>query len=138
MYGRTPSSSTRAQTSRTRERSFVFLAHRKPGREREGSLGDGGAGHSGKDRDPNPQEPETMTETSELDDSFHVFDTTLRDGAQREGINLTVADKLAIARHLDDFGVGFIEGGWPGANPRDTEFFARAQQEIDFKHAELV
>ncbi|KUO07581.1 citramalate synthase [Streptomyces sp. DSM 15324] len=81
-----------------------------------------------------------MTETapSELDDSFHVFDTTLRDGAQREGINLTVADKLAIARHLDDFGVGFIEGGWPGANPRDTEFFARAQQEIDFKHAQLV
>ncbi|MEU5979486.1 hypothetical protein ABZ842_32625, partial [Streptomyces sp. NPDC047315] len=41
-------------------------------------------------------------------DGFHVFDTTLRDGAQREGINLTVADKLAIARHLDDFGVGFI------------------------------
>ncbi|WP_260327429.1 hypothetical protein [Streptomyces sp. TLI_185] len=48
--------------------------------------------------------------TGELDDSFHVFDTTLRDGAQREGINLTVADKLAIARRLDDFGVGFIEG----------------------------
>ncbi len=58
-----------------------------------------------------------MTAPSELDDSFHVFDTTLRDGAQREGINLTVADKLAIARHLDEFGVGFIEGGWPGANP---------------------
>lgn len=72
------------------------------------------------------------------DDSFHVFDTTLRDGAQREGINLTVADKLTIARYLDEFGVGFIEGGWPGANPRDTEFFARAQQEIDFKHAQLV
>ena len=71
-------------------------------------------------------------------DDFHVFDTTLRDGAQREGINLTVADKLAIARHLDDFGVGFIEGGWPGANPRDTEFFARARQEIDFRHAQLV
>lgn len=72
------------------------------------------------------------------DDSFHVFDTTLRDGAQREGINLTVADKLAIARYLDEFGVGFIEGGWPGANPRDTEFFARARQEIDFRHAQLV
>jgi 2-isopropylmalate synthase len=76
--------------------------------------------------------------TAELDDSFHVFDTTLRDGAQREGINLTVADKLTIARHLDDFGVGFIEGGWPGANPRDTEFFARAAKELDFKHATLV
>ncbi|MFF4368890.1 citramalate synthase [Streptomyces sp. NPDC001594] len=73
-----------------------------------------------------------------LDDAFHVFDTTLRDGAQREGINLTVADKLAIARHLDEFGVGFIEGGWPGANPRDTEFFARARAEIDFKNAQLV
>lgn len=76
--------------------------------------------------------------TDTIDDSFHVFDTTLRDGAQREGINLTVSDKLVIARHLDDFGVGFIEGGWPGANPRDTEFFRRAQAEIDFRHAQLV
>lgn len=73
-----------------------------------------------------------------VDDAFHVFDTTLRDGAQREGINLTVADKLTIARRLDDFGVGFIEGGWPGANPRDTEFFQRAAEEIDFRHARLV
>ncbi len=72
------------------------------------------------------------------DETFHVFDTTLRDGAQREGINLSVADKLAIARHLDDFGVGYIEGGWPGANPRDTEFFERAAREIDFRHARLV
>jgi len=71
-------------------------------------------------------------------DSFHVFDTTLRDGAQREGIKLTVADKLTIARHLDDFGVGFIEGGWPGANPRDTEFFARAATELELRHAQLV
>ncbi len=73
-----------------------------------------------------------------LNDDFHVFDTTLRDGAQREGINLTVADKLAIARHLDDFGVGFIEGGWPGANPRDTEFFARAAAELELHNAQLV
>ncbi|MEU4348514.1 citramalate synthase [Streptomyces sp. NPDC023838] len=77
-------------------------------------------------------------ESHRVDDTFHVFDTTLRDGAQREGINLTVADKLTIARHLDDFGVGFIEGGWPGANPRDTEFFARAKQEITFRNAQLV
>ncbi|MEJ8632895.1 citramalate synthase [Streptomyces sp. MS2.AVA.5] len=77
-------------------------------------------------------------DAASVDDAFHVFDTTLRDGAQREGINLTVADKVAIARHLDSFGVGFIEGGWPGANPRDTEFFARAQQEITFRHAQLV
>ncbi|MFF8063871.1 citramalate synthase [Streptomyces rimosus] len=81
-----------------------------------------------------------MTDVPEpsLSDAFHVFDTTLRDGAQREGINLTVADKLTIARHLDDYGVGFIEGGWPGADPRDTEFFQRARAEIDFKHAQLV
>ena len=75
---------------------------------------------------------------ADADDAFHVFDTTLRDGAQREGINLTVADKLTIARLLDDYGIGYIEGGWPGANPRDTEFFARAQREIDFQHATLV
>ncbi|MFJ9850078.1 citramalate synthase [Streptomyces sp. NPDC101150] len=81
-----------------------------------------------------------MTDVPEhaVSDEFHVFDTTLRDGAQREGINLTVSDKLTIARHLDDFGVGFIEGGWPGANPRDTEFFERARTEIDFRHAQLV
>ncbi|GAA1163479.1 2-isopropylmalate synthase [Kitasatospora gansuensis] len=80
-----------------------------------------------------------MTEASSRpNDSFHVFDTTLRDGAQREGINLSVADKLTIARHLDEFGVGFIEGGWPGANPRDTEFFARAAAELEFRNAQLV
>jgi 2-isopropylmalate synthase len=72
------------------------------------------------------------------DDNFHIFDTTLRDGAQREGINLTVADKLTIARLLDEFGVGFIEGGWPGAIPRDTEFFRRAQEEITLRNAQLV
>ncbi|QBI52973.1 citramalate synthase [Streptomonospora litoralis] len=71
------------------------------------------------------------------DDRFHVFDTTLRDGAQREGINLTVADKLAIAKLLDEFGVRFIEGGWPGANPRDTEFFERASNELTLQHAQL-
>lgn len=72
------------------------------------------------------------------DDAFHVFDTTLRDGAQREGISYSVADKLAVARLLDDYGVGFIEGGWPGAMPKDTEFFDRARTEIDFQNAQLV
>jgi 2-isopropylmalate synthase len=73
-----------------------------------------------------------------LDDTFHVYDTTLRDGAQQEGLNLSVADKLVIARQLDDLGVGFIEGGWPGAIPKDTEFFRRAQTELDLKHAQLA
>ena len=72
-------------------------------------------------------------------DAFHVFDTTLRDGAQREGITYSVADKLAVARLLDQVGVGFIEGGWPGAMPKDTEFFARAADgELLLKHAVLV
>ncbi|KAA2253527.1 citramalate synthase [Solihabitans fulvus] len=84
-----------------------------------------------------------MTRTSPagtpLGDSFHVYDTTLRDGAQREGISYSVADKLLVARHLDSLGVGFIEGGWPGAMPKDTEFFARAAAgELELKHAALV
>lgn len=69
---------------------------------------------------------------------FQVYDTTLRDGAQQEGINLSVSDKLAIAPLLDELGVGFIEGGWPGAVPKDTEFFKRAAKELDFRNAELA
>ena len=71
-------------------------------------------------------------------DKFHVYDTTLRDGAQREGISYSVNDKLAVARLLDGYGVGFIEGGWPGAMPKDTEFFERAKTELELQHAELV
>ena len=71
-------------------------------------------------------------------DAFHVYDTTLRDGAQREGISYSVSDKLAVTRLLDSLGVGFIEGGWPGAMPKDTEFFARARDEIELQHALLV
>ena len=73
-----------------------------------------------------------------INDSFHIYDTTLRDGAQQEGLNLSVHDKLTIARHLDDLGVGFIEGGWPGANPKDTEFFALAKKELKLKNATFV
>jgi 2-isopropylmalate synthase len=73
-----------------------------------------------------------------IDDSFHIYDTTLRDGAQQEGLNLSVHDKLTIARHLDDLGVGFIEGGWPGANPKDTEFFALAKKELKLKNSTFV
>src|SRR6476646_5372055 len=69
---------------------------------------------------------------------LHVYDTTLRDGAQQEGLNLSVADKLAIAEHLDELGVGFIEGGWPGANPKDTEFFALAQRDLRLRNATLA
>ena len=70
---------------------------------------------------------------------FHVFDTTLRDGSQQEGLNLSVADKLAIAALLDELGVHYIEGGWPGANPGDTGFFhAMAEGRLPLKNAELV
>ena len=69
---------------------------------------------------------------------MQVYDTTLRDGAQREAISYSVVDKLAVARLLDEFGVGFIEGGWPGALPKDTEFFRRARKELDLKHAVFV
>ena len=73
-----------------------------------------------------------------INDAFHIYDTTLRDGAQQEGLNLSVHDKLNIARHLDDLGVGFIEGGWPGANPKDTEFFALAKKELKLKNETFV
>ncbi|HEU4759623.1 MAG TPA: citramalate synthase, partial [Dehalococcoidia bacterium] len=57
---------------------------------------------------------------------LELYDTTLRDGTQMEGISLSVEDKLKIARKLDELGVHYIEGGWPGSNPKDAEFFARA------------
>jgi 2-isopropylmalate synthase len=76
--------------------------------------------------------------SSPLGDAFHVYDTTLRDGAQQEGLNLSVHDKLAIARQLDGLGVGYIEGGWPGANPKDTEFFRRAREELQLQQAQLA
>ena len=58
---------------------------------------------------------------------IEIYDTTLRDGNQGEGVHLSIADKLDIARALDDVGIDFIEGGWPGSNPKDDEFFARAR-----------
>src|SRR6266404_6203832 len=68
---------------------------------------------------------------------FELYDTTLRDGSQGEGINFSVADKLRIAEKLDSFGVHYIEGGWPGSNPKDIEFFAQAKRRV-FKNAQLA
>ncbi len=70
--------------------------------------------------------------------SIDVFDTTLRDGAQFEGISLTVDDKLRVAEQLDWLGVRWIEGGYPQANPQDAEFFRRAPAELRLETAELV
>jgi 2-isopropylmalate synthase len=69
--------------------------------------------------------------------SVKIYDTTLRDGTQGEGISFSVADKLLIAERLDQFGVDYIEGGFPGSNPRDISFFAEAQK-LRLKHARLA
>lgn len=65
-----------------------------------------------------------------------LYDTTLRDGAQREGVSFSVSDKIRIAQKLDAFGIDYIEGGWPGSNPKDIEFFRRARQ-LDLKNAKI-
>ena len=70
--------------------------------------------------------------------AVEIYDTTLRDGSQLEGISLTVDDKLRIAERLDWLGVHYIEGGWPGANPKDDEFFRRAVTELELTTSELV
>ncbi|MFA5629226.1 MAG: citramalate synthase [Dehalococcoidales bacterium] len=69
--------------------------------------------------------------------SIQLYDTTLRDGAQKEGISFSVIDKLNIAVKLDELGVHYIEGGWPGANPKDIEFFEKAK-DLNLKNAQLV
>jgi len=69
--------------------------------------------------------------------AVEIFDTTLRDGSQREGISFSLDDKLRIARKLDELGVMFIEGGWPGSNPKDAAFFERVRGER-YHHAKIV
>jgi 2-isopropylmalate synthase len=73
-----------------------------------------------------------------LPEAVDIFDTILRDGSQQEGLSLTVDDKLRVAEQLDHLGVTYIEGGWPGANPKDVEFFARAKKELTLGTATLV
>src|SRR5579875_2816989 len=77
-------------------------------------------------------------ELPKLPDAVDIFDTTLRDGSQQEGLSLSVEDKLRVAEQLDRLGVTFIEGGWPGANPKDDEFFARAAKELRLSSSTLV
>ena len=68
---------------------------------------------------------------------IEIFDTTLRDGTQGEGVNLSVEDKLKIAKRMDEFGIDYIEGGWPGSNPKDIAIFRRAK-EISFEHVKIT
>jgi 2-isopropylmalate synthase len=79
-----------------------------------------------------------MSASTRTPAAVEIFDTTLRDGAQVEGVSLTVDDKLRIAEQLDHLGVHFIEGGWPGANPKDEEFFRRARSELRLDASTLV
>jgi 2-isopropylmalate synthase len=74
----------------------------------------------------------------DLPEAVDIFDTILRDGSQQEGLSLTVDDKLRVAEQLDHLGVHYIEGGWPGANPKDVEFFERAKKELNLGTATLV
>src|ERR1017187_3096258 len=69
---------------------------------------------------------------------IYTFDTTLRDGTQGESVSFTVDDKLSIAQRLDEAGIDYIEGGWPGSNPKDKEFFSRAVVELKLRHARLT
>lgn len=69
--------------------------------------------------------------------SVAIYDTTLRDGTQREGISLSVADKIRITKLLDELGVAYIEGGWPGSNPKDAAYFEQVR-ELDLKHAKIA
>ena len=66
-----------------------------------------------------------------------IYDTTLRDGSQAEGVSFTVAAKMRVAKKLDQFGVDYIEGGWPGSNPRDMAFFEKAE-ELELSHARIA
>ena len=70
--------------------------------------------------------------------TIQLYDTTLRDGTQGEGVNFSSGDKLRIARKLDELGVHYIEGGWPGSNPRDMDFFQRARTELNLKQARVA
>jgi 2-isopropylmalate synthase len=72
-----------------------------------------------------------------MDSEVEIYDTTLRDGTQGEGVSLSVTDKLRIAERLDAFGVHYIEGGWPGSNPKDIEFFDKAKHRT-FHRARLA
>jgi 2-isopropylmalate synthase len=67
---------------------------------------------------------------------IYLYDTTLRDGTQAEDISLSVLDKISIARKLDEFGIHYIEGGYPGSNPKDRDFFKRAA-DMEWKNAKI-
>lgn len=90
---------------------------------------------SRRSRDPEPATVPTLTAAQAA--ALEIYDTTLRDGAQAEDVSFSVEDKVRVAHQLDELGVQFIEGGWPGANPKDIEFF-RMVKTMPFQHATIV
>ena len=70
-----------------------------------------------------------------MEDKVYLFDTTLRDGQQTTGVNFSVSDKMIISQHLNDIGIDYVEGGWPGANPTDNDFFSR---DLKFNNSKLT
>jgi 2-isopropylmalate synthase len=72
-----------------------------------------------------------------MNSAVSIYDTTLRDGAQGEGVSFSVEDKLSIAERLDQVGIPFIEGGWPGSNAKDVEFFRKVRS-LPLKHAKVA
>ncbi len=98
---------------------------RKPKADRHGT----GLPGDGETRSPEEKPATPIT--------LEVYDTTLRDGAQAEDVSFSVDDKVRIAQKLDDLGVQYIEGGWPGANPKDIEFF-RVIKTLPLQHASVV
>ena len=104
----------------------------RPGAHRHGP---GGHTH-GPGSDPGHNHD--LPRVPELPEAVDIYDTTLRDGSQQEGLSLTVDDKLRVAEQLDHLGVAYIEGGWPGANPKDEAFFRLAPTELRLQTATLV
>ncbi len=91
----------------------------------------------GQDLDTAGSRPRSHPQTGHDGPQVRIYDTTLRDGSQREGISLSCDDKIQIACRLDELGVSVIEGGWPGSNPKDVEFFERAR-DIGWRHATIA
>ncbi len=102
-----------------------------------GSPGDAGT-TAGADSGAMPAVDRSARRDPSWPEKVEIFDTTLRDGVQFEGISASSHDKLKVAQQLDRLGVHWIEGGWPGSNPKDEEFFSRAASDLKLQHATLV
>lgn len=123
---------------RTRSESEAGLGARYPRYpEASGSLAEHGARGKEAEQPSREANGHGAAGSRSLGNRVEIFDTTLRDGTQREGLSLSCSDKLRVAALLDELGVHYIEGGWPGSNPKDVEFFQRAR-ETSYQRARIV